>query len=83
MRVLESIEKFLLTEIAADSGKKSLDPDEDLLEQGIVDSLGLMKLIVFMEGTFGIKVNDAEILPENFQGLKSMVNFVEQKMRNK
>ena len=45
MTILENIEKVLLTEIAVGLDKKSLDPDEDLLEQAIIDSLGLMKLI--------------------------------------
>ncbi len=81
MNILENCERVLLTEIAADHGKKSLGPDEDLLEQGIIDSLGIMRLVVFMEETYGIKVADEEIIPENFQTLNSMVNFIEQKLR--
>lgn len=82
MSVLDSIEKVLLTEIAAGMGKKTLAPDEDLLEQGIIDSLGLMKLIAFMEETFSIKIMDDEIVPENFQSLNSMVTLVEKQMQN-
>ena len=82
MSVMDSIEKVLLTEIAAGMGRKSLAPDEDLLEQGIIDSLGLMKLIAFMEDTFGIKIMDDEIVPENFQSLNSMVTLVERQMQS-
>ena len=82
MSVMDSIEKVLLTEIAAGMGRKSLAPDEDLLEQGIIDSLGLMKLIAFMEETFGIKIMDDEIVPENFQSLNSMVTLVERQMQS-
>ena len=82
MFILEALEKVLLTEIATDSGKKSLDPDEDLLEHGMIDSMGVMKLLIFMEKTFGIKVEDEEIIPENFQSLNSMVTFVGQKMQH-
>ena len=83
MSILENLEKVLLTEIAVDLDKKSLAPDEDLLEKGIIDSLGIMKLILFMEKTFGITVAEEEILPENFQCLNNMVKFVEQKMQSK
>jgi len=83
MTILENLEKVLLTEITVDRGKQSLDPAEDLVDQGIIDSLGVMKLIVFMEETFGIKVNDEEVVPENFRSLNSMTKFVEQKMQNK
>ncbi len=37
--ILENLERFLLSELAVDPGKRSLDPDEDLLERGIIDSL--------------------------------------------
>jgi len=82
MMVLENLERVLLTEIAVGLDKKTVDPDEDLLEQGIIDSLGLMKLITFMEGTFGIKILDEEIIPENFQSLNSMVSLVELRLQN-
>jgi len=83
MSILKDLEKFLLTEIAVDLGKKSLGPDEDLLERGIIDSLGIMKLVLFMEETYGIVVADEEIVPENFQTPNNMVKFVEQKMQTK
>jgi len=83
MTILENLKKILLTEIAVDLGKKSLDPDEDLLEQGIIDSLGIMKLVLFMEETYGIAVADEEVVPENFQTVSMMVRFVEQKMQTK
>jgi acyl carrier protein len=83
MTILEEVEKILLTEIAVDLGRESLNPDEDLLAQGIIDSLGVVKLIVSLEATFGIEVIDEEVVPENFQSLNSLVEYVEQKMRNK
>jgi len=83
MTILESLEKVLLTEIAVDLGKKSLGADEDLLEQGIIDSLGIMKLVLFMEDTYGIVVADEEVVPENFQTVNMMVKFIKQKIQNK
>lgn len=75
--VLKDLEKILLTEIAVGLGKKTIDPDEDLLEQGIIDSLGLMKLIEVMERTFDINISDDEIVPDNFQSLNTMAKLVE------
>ncbi len=79
MGISESIEKILLTDIAAGSGKKSLGPEEDLLEHGLLDSMGIMRLILYLEENFGIKIEDDEIVPENFQTLNSMVAYVEKK----
>ncbi len=83
MAIVNHLEAILRTDLAADLGKQKLDSEEDLIERGIIDSLGIMKLIVSMEETFGIKVNDEDIVPENFQSLNMMVKYVEQKMRNK
>ncbi len=83
MTIMSGVEKFLLTEIAADLGKKSLDPDEDLLEQRVIDSMGILKLVVFLEKTHNIKVLDEDVIPENFQSLNAMARFVEQKIQNK
>ncbi|MDD2310074.1 MAG: acyl carrier protein [Desulfuromonadaceae bacterium] len=82
MSILKNLENYLLTEIAAGLGKKTLQPDEDLLELGIIDSLGLMKLISFMEETFAIKILDEDVIPDNFQSLNSMVKLVELQAQN-
>ena len=82
MDVLSELQKFMLTNVAADLGKDSLDPDEDLLAQGIIDSLGVMALVTFIEDTFGIQVTDGDIVPDNFQTLNVMAKFVEARMQH-
>ena len=79
MDIQAKLKKYLLTELAADLGKESLTADEDLLEQGVIDSMGIMNLIAFMEESFGIVVEDQEIVPENFQTITSMEQFIAQK----
>lgn len=82
MAIENDIEKFLLTEIAADLGKQSLGLEEDLLEQRIIDSMGILKLVVFLEKNLGIKIMDEDVVPENFQSINSIVKFVELKLQN-
>jgi acyl carrier protein len=83
MSISQDVEKYLLTETAVDLGRESLDPNEDLLEQGIIDSLGLMRLVVFLEKTFAIEVSDEDMIPENFQSLKTITKLVEQRMQGR
>jgi acyl carrier protein len=83
MKTLEVLERYMITEVAVDFDKKSLEPDEDLLGPGIIDSMAILKLVLFLEEAFGIEVKDEDIVPENFQNLNSMVEYVEQKMRDK
>ena len=83
MSILQELEKFMISEIAVDLDRNSLGPDEDLLEQRILDSLGVMKLAVFLEKTYSIEVADEDIIPDNFQSLNIITKFVEGKLNNK
>jgi acyl carrier protein len=81
MDVMKQLEEYLLTDVAAGSDKKTIDPDEDLITQGLIDSLGIMKLIGFLDERFGVKVEDQELVPENFQTLKALADLVAKKSR--
>jgi acyl carrier protein len=83
MNILEDITNYLISEIVVKTVKNSLDPDDDLIEEGIIDSLGIMKLIQFLEKTYGIELVDDEIIPENFQTLTNIIHFVNQKILTK
>ena len=63
--------------------KKVLIKDDDsLLESGIVDSLGILDIVNFIEKEFKISVSDEELLPENFESICALTAFVDRK-RNK
>ena len=53
--------------------------DASFLEEGIVDSLGVMELVGFVQQSFGFLVDQDEILPENFGSVKLLTEFVERK----
>jgi acyl carrier protein len=77
MSVGTEVEKFIVEEIALGTGIGSVDHDEDLLAQDIIDSLGIVELVKFLESSYGIEVGDDDLLPENFQSVNSVVAFVE------
>ncbi len=54
--------------------------DQDsFLRNGIIDSLGMLELIAFLEKEFGIEIADAELVPENLDSLDKVCAFVERK----
>jgi len=79
MDIKGQLKEYLLSEVAVDLGKEDLSDDDDLLELGIIDSMGIVSLISFMEEKFDISIEDEEIVPDNFQSLRSMEKFIEQK----
>ena len=54
--------------------------EDSLLESGIVDSLGVLELVEFLEGTFGISVTEEDLLPKNFDSVRRMADLVDRKM---
>ena len=79
MNVKTALEQFIVEEIMlADSGTK-VDPDASLITDGTLDSLGLLRLIAFIEEQFDIEVEDGEVVPDNFQSLNVMESFLASK----
>lgn len=77
MSIAAEVEKFIVEEIALGTGVESVGHDEDLLAQDVIDSLGIVELVAFLESRYGIKVGDDDLLPENFNSVNSVVAFVE------
>ncbi len=57
--------------------------NESFLENGIIDSTGVLELVMFLEESFDIKVEDDEIVPENLDSLNNLIKFLKNKMNGK
>jgi len=71
------IEKFIVEELMVSPPGTVLDPDESLVSSGVIDSLAILRLIAFVEETFGVTVADDEVVPENFETVNIIKEFVE------
>jgi acyl carrier protein len=60
---------------------QTFSDDDSLLEKRIIDSTGVLELIAFLDATFGVKVQDDELLPENLDSINRLVRFIEKKSR--
>jgi acyl carrier protein len=78
--VKASIRSFIVRTFAA-ARRQTVSDDLPLLESGIIDSLGVLDVVTFLEHTFAIKISDDELLPDNFASVRSMADFVETKQR--
>ena len=79
MRTIEILKQFITEEFVPDGDANDLKEDQSLLENGIIDSLGIMKLLVFIEDKFQLKVSDEELIPENFETLSTIAKLISQK----
>ena len=76
--VSSRIQAFIVQRFPA-AKKKLVNEDVPLLESGIIDSLGTLEVVGFLEHSFNIKVEDEELSPENFSTLRGLASFVEKK----
>ncbi len=53
-----------------------LDDKTSFLEEGIIDSTGILELVAFIEGTFEITVKDEELIPENLDSIANVVRYI-------
>jgi acyl carrier protein len=75
----QHIRQFILSNFLFSNDESQLKNDDSLLERGIMDSTGVLELVAFLEGQFGIKVADDELIPENLDSVTRIGAFVTRK----
>ena len=68
------VENFLFGEA------NGLKDDTSFLEEGIVDSTGILELVTYLEDEFSITVEDEELIPENLDSINNVANYLQSKM---
>ena len=76
--VEEQVRNFITENFLFGEEKKVADTDS-FLENGIIDSTGVLEVVSFVEDTFNIKVKDEEMIPENLDSISNLVNFINKK----
>ncbi|MEM7033542.1 MAG: acyl carrier protein [Chloroflexota bacterium] len=78
MIISKGLTKFITAELLVDYEENDLMEDDDLLTTGLIDSLGIMRLVTFIEETFEKKIPYEDITIENFRSVKTMANYLQQ-----
>jgi acyl carrier protein len=68
---------YILENLLFSSDATELPNDASLLDRGIIDSTGVLEIVLFLEGEFGIQIKASEMLPENFDSVNNIVRFVQ------
>jgi acyl carrier protein len=79
MTVGQQVREFILKNYLFTTEAKALQDSQSLMQTGVVDSTGILELIMFLEEQVGVKVADDEMLPENLDSVERIVAFVERK----
>lgn len=79
--IRDQIREFIMENLAQPKGISSFTDDESLMENGVIDSLGIFRLVAFLEENMSVRVSDEEINPENLKNLMTIEALVVRKRK--
>ena len=79
MEAEDRVRKLIVENLDWSGSPRDLTRDYDLITNHVIDSLDMLKLISLLEQEFQIKVDDTELLPDNFGTIGNIAAFIEQK----
>ena len=77
--VEERIRAFIAENILFSDNGYPYSDDVSFLEEGIVDSMGIMELVMLVDEGFGITVEDEEVIPDNFDSISKLATYIRRK----
>ena len=77
--VEEKIRLYIAENILFSNNGYRYSDDASFLEEGIVDSMGIMELVMFVDESFGIAVEDEELTPDNFDSVSKLAAYIRRK----
>ena len=78
MNVLETVKAYVVENFLFGDDSR-IGPKTEFLENGILDSTGVLELVGFLEEKFGIRVEDDELVPDNMNSLEKIALYISKK----
>jgi len=79
MSARDTVRAYIIENFLFGDAEPLADDTMSLLDGGIIDSVGVMELVAFLEQEFGVKVADEELVPENLDSVANLVGFIGRK----
>lgn len=80
--ISQEIKQFINDNFLFGQGADDLGHDDSFLDQGIIDSTGVLELVTFVEAKFPIEIDDDELVPDNLDSINNLVRFIEAKLED-
>jgi len=77
--ITTQVKTFIVDNFLFGQGGDKITDDASLMDNGIVDSTGVLELVAFLEETWSIAVEDEELVPENLDTLGNITRFIQRK----
>ena len=79
MSIAADVRSFVINNFLLGRGE-TLNDNDSFLEQGIIDSTGILELVAHLEETYGIEITETELIPDNMDSVNRIVAYLSQKL---
>lgn len=76
----QQLRKFLADNFILENQGADIDSEESLTQSGVLDSMGVLELIMYIEEEFGVRIPDEDTLPENLDSISRVVSYVSRRL---
>lgn len=76
MALNDELRKFVTDNFMFGKPYEGFADDDSFIERGIIDSTAVMELVAFLEGHYGIKLQDQDLIPDNLDSINGLARFV-------
>lgn len=80
--IRQQIHEYVATNFLFDGSARPLEDDASLSERNVLDQTGVVELALFIEETYGVQVDEAEVTPENFDSVNAIADYVRRLLAN-
>lgn len=80
--IRQQIHEYVVMNFLYDGMATPFDDDTSLVERNILDQTGVLELVLFIEETYGVQVSEADVMPENFDTVNAIANYVYRLLAN-
>jgi len=74
--IIKKIRDFIVENFLFGNDSEMVDNNDSFMENGIIDSTGILELIEYVEETYNINIEDEELIPENLDSLDNISSFI-------
>ncbi len=83
MEILNALKHHIGVALMKNQDGSCLKDDQLLIQQGIIDSLGILSLLNFIEDKYSVQIADEELTPENFETPLAISKLIQDKLTHR
>lgn len=80
LEIRDAIRNFVIDNFLMGDASAMLADHESFMQNGVIDSTGVLEVVMFLESNYGIRIEDRELLPENIDSVDNQMKFIRRKL---